>query len=813
MEFAVKQFARKILILHLLLLVGVFAMVLLASRAIREGARDQAIKQAERRQRMLANQTARGIEAFYRSITSDMDLVPREDDTESERGKLGSLLREMSREINIPLLGPPPSTQPGESSVNRLLFPPGAFGDRQGRPNGQGGFDRSGGPDHPGGSGLSGGGPTSDSHPGSANNAGGPQQGPRPTQGAVGNRAFGGGNPGGGGGGGNPGGPNGGRPRVGRSLLVGQILGRQLEERVTHLFVVNRPPEPPVPTKAAAKVAAATTAVRRAHGLVLGDVIVKPKEAEALKAEVLVERFHDWMLAVREQSVSRFELFSVPVKQDDGSVRTETRGFNLVAMPVGGGPGGGGAGGGGGGGGGGNGRNSILVAAIPVSTITEQFLSALNEDSDTGVMLVNNDLTIMAASRSAIVGANIATVGDADLRGSLDAFKAAGFQGTDTIEHAFMVGGETFDPSLLTAEPIKVNGRVWFLVVGSPLREVDAYVAQLFGKIFVWAVVVVVLVTGILVSTSITMIRSRVRLERVRHESITKELDRARQIQRAWLPAAAPSCRTVDLAAVNFPANHISGDFYNWFELPDGRIAVVIGDVTGHGMSAAFLMATTQLLVRTTMQRMTDPAACLEEVNRQLCTLVFNEQFVTLQILVLDPDGGPVEVASAGHPAPLLADHGRFLPLDAESGLVLGVEPDVEYQTHRVELPAGASLLLYTDGAIDVLAPNGTRLGTDGLLGICPPKLSPGGTADRGRAAKPHPTGDPLAALAADADHDGRPLPNGKSMMDAKAMLDAVVASVNHFRGSRELSDDLTFVAVRLTRSAPAATPELVGAV
>ena len=101
--------------------------------------------------------------------------------------------------------------------------------------------------------------------------------------------------------------------------------------------------------------------------------------------------------------------------------------------------------------------------------------------------------------------------------------------------------------------------------------------------------------------------------------------------------------RSVDLAAANFPANHISGDFYNWFELPDGRVAVVIGDVTGHGMSAAFLMATTQLLVRTTMQRVTDPAACLEEVNRQLCTLVFNEQFVTLQILVLDPDGGPVE--------------------------------------------------------------------------------------------------------------------------------------------------------------------------
>ena len=104
------------------------------------------------------------------------------------------------------------------------------------------------------------------------------------------------------------------------------------------------------------------------------------------------------------------------------------------------------------------------------------------------------------------------------------------------------------------------------------------------------------------------------------------------------------------------PRAHISGDFYNFFELPDGRTAVVIGDVTGHGMSAAFLMATTQLLVRSTMERMEDPGKCLAEVNRLLCTQAFNGQFVTMQLLVIDPSRRTIELATAGHPAPLLAE-------------------------------------------------------------------------------------------------------------------------------------------------------------
>lgn len=690
MEFAVKRFARNILLLHLVLLVGVLGIVFMASRAIRERARDQAQSQAEIRQRMLASQTARGIEAFYKSIVSDMDLVPRQDDSESERTKVGSILREVSREFSFPLLGP--TTLP--------TFPIDLNRPRSDGPNREGPEQR----------------------PNVANG--------RPPQ--AGGGGFGANRP---------------RQPAGRSMLVGQILGRQLEERVTHLFVVTRPP-----VKAGAK----SPAVRRTvetvghdpfRELAVRDVVVEPKKGEGPTAADLADRFHDWLANVHVQAVSPFELV-------DG------KGYNLVALPISNGA-------------------SVLVAAVPVSTITEMFLAALNADPANPVMLVNSELMIMASSRSKLVGQSVDDGGDADFKSALQAFKAGGFKASHRVDHAYQVGEQRFDASLLTAEPMEVAGRKWFIVVGSPLSQVDAVVSQLFGGILRWAVFVVVVITGILVSTSVQLIRSRVRVERLRTQVLRTELDRARQIQQAWLPRHPPDSRSLDVAAANFPAHHISGDFYNWFDLPDGRIAIVIGDVTGHGMSAAFLMATTQLLVRTTMQRISDPAACLAEVNRQLCTLVFNGQFVTLQILVTDPAGGPVEVSSAGHPAPLLAEDGTFRPLPVESGLVLGVDPDTDYETVSVDLPTdGATLLLYTDGATDILAPNGKRLGNDGLLKACP-------------AARPGPA----------------------RRGDAQADLDSVVATLNHFRGSRELADDLTFVAVRIAASARAERNALVGAV
>jgi sigma-B regulation protein RsbU (phosphoserine phosphatase) len=253
------------------------------------------------------------------------------------------------------------------------------------------------------------------------------------------------------------------------------------------------------------------------------------------------------------------------------------------------------------------------------------------------------------------------------------------------------------------------------------------------------------------------MIRSRLRMERLRHESLTRELSQARQIQLAWLPDPHPLSDEVDIAAINSPASHISGDFYNWFELPDGRMVITVGDVTGHGMSAAFLMATTQLLVRNTMMRLGDPGKCLEEVNRQLCVQVFNGQFVTMLVMILDLKRHKLHIATAGHPAPLMADGESFQPLPMEPQLVLGVDRETKYLTEVHNLTPQASLLLYTDGVVECPDSYYARFGDERL------RRSLYGRYD-----------------------------------NAQEMLNRVVTAVDEFRAGRTLDDDLTVVAVQL---------------
>ncbi|MFI5378290.1 MAG: PP2C family protein-serine/threonine phosphatase [Tepidisphaerales bacterium] len=259
---------------------------------------------------------------------------------------------------------------------------------------------------------------------------------------------------------------------------------------------------------------------------------------------------------------------------------------------------------------------------------------------------------------------------------------------------------------LATIEPVVVADKTWFLLISSNTSSIDEMVGAIFRKALWWAVFLVATMTVLLVSSSTALIRSQLRVARIRNEILSGEMAQARRIQLAWLPQKSDGLG-VDIAAVNEPASHVSGDFYDWFELRDGRIVISIGDVTGHGMSAAFLMATTQLLIRNTMMRMRDPGECLTEVNRQLCGQVFNGQFVTVCVMVLDLSANTLEVASAGHYAPLLHDGRNAVPLDADSNLVLGVEHQEKYTTESFILPDTYALLLYTDGVIDARSPLG----------------------------------------------------------------------------------------------------------
>ena len=180
------------------------------------------------------------------------------------------------------------------------------------------------------------------------------------------------------------------------------------------------------------------------------------------------------------------------------------------------------------------------------------------------------------------------------------------------------------------------------------------------------------------------------------------ELEVARALQLAILPATFPAKPECDGAARMIPATTMGGDFYDFIELPDGHVGLVIADVSGHGVPAAFFMVMARTNLRELAVRHADPGACLAQTNDTLCAQNPLELFVTVFYCILDPKSGVLRYANGGHNPPYVRRAaGPVEPLDGAGGLVLGAMPGVAYPTHTVRLLRGDRLVLYTDGVTE----------------------------------------------------------------------------------------------------------------
>jgi sigma-B regulation protein RsbU (phosphoserine phosphatase) len=144
----------------------------------------------------------------------------------------------------------------------------------------------------------------------------------------------------------------------------------------------------------------------------------------------------------------------------------------------------------------------------------------------------------------------------------------------------------------------------------------------------------------------------------------------------------------------------VGGDVFDFMELPDGRLAVVLGDVTGHGIDATADMAMAKFVFRSLAREHPEPSEFLAHANQVVVGEIAVGKFITMAYLVIDPRG-TVDCASAGHPAPrlVLAD-GRVEPLEC-GGLALGIDAPQTYEPVRAQLPPGSAVVLYTDGVIE----------------------------------------------------------------------------------------------------------------
>jgi serine phosphatase RsbU (regulator of sigma subunit) len=184
------------------------------------------------------------------------------------------------------------------------------------------------------------------------------------------------------------------------------------------------------------------------------------------------------------------------------------------------------------------------------------------------------------------------------------------------------------------------------------------------------------------------------------HDRIEQELSMARDIQHTFLPKDVPALLEWEIEPYYQPAREVGGDFYDFLLFDDGRLGIVIGDVTDKGIPAALVMTATRTMLRTAAQEQTSPCEVFARVNDLLYADIPDRMFVTCFYALLDPKSGRLCYANAGHDLPYRCHNHDASALWA-TGMPLGMMPGSTYEEHEITIAPGESLLFYSDGLVE----------------------------------------------------------------------------------------------------------------
>src|SRR5215216_371919 len=203
----------------------------------------------------------------------------------------------------------------------------------------------------------------------------------------------------------------------------------------------------------------------------------------------------------------------------------------------------------------------------------------------------------------------------------------------------------------------------------------------------------------------------RLEQEERERERIEQELKVARGIQHASLPKEVPALEDWQITPYYQPAREVGGDFYDFFELDDGRVGFAVGDATGKGVPAAFVMsATCALLGGVATALSSSPGEVLSRVNEAVLSRIPPNMFITCFCAILDSKSGALSYANAGHDLPYLWRGGDCEELRAR-GMPLGLMPGMGYEEKETTLQAGEAVLFYSDGLVEAHDPEGEMFG------------------------------------------------------------------------------------------------------
>ncbi len=206
--------------------------------------------------------------------------------------------------------------------------------------------------------------------------------------------------------------------------------------------------------------------------------------------------------------------------------------------------------------------------------------------------------------------------------------------------------------------------------------------------------------------------------EAIEGERIAEQMRLAGVIQRRMIPEKAPVIPGLDIAATYIPCFDVGGDFYDFLQVRDNCIVLGIADVIGKGIPAAIMMSSFRGAMRAYADT-EDNKGCIKEIinklNKMACNECRNGEFITLFYAAIDVKDMTVTYCNCGHEPPIMIRNERITELE-KGGLVLGVEPQVEYTIETLQLKHGDCLLFYTDGLIDAANFDGQLWGRQNLL-------------------------------------------------------------------------------------------------
>jgi serine phosphatase RsbU (regulator of sigma subunit)/anti-sigma regulatory factor (Ser/Thr protein kinase) len=227
------------------------------------------------------------------------------------------------------------------------------------------------------------------------------------------------------------------------------------------------------------------------------------------------------------------------------------------------------------------------------------------------------------------------------------------------------------------------------------------------------------LLTAMAAQAAILIENARLYAQEIQQRLINQELETARAIQKSFLPQEIPQYAGWDIAAFWRPVREVAGDFYDLYPLPDGRLAVVVADVSGKGVPGALFMALSVTVLRFAMGLNFTPGELLDRANQAIISDQQSKMFATAFVGYLDLQSGSLDFASAGHNPPLLCRPARCrCEYLTASGVAMGLFGGAEYAGETVTLADGDILVLYTDGITEVINAHEEEFGEERLQAL-----------------------------------------------------------------------------------------------